>query len=126
MPEASVSAADAAGTSCGNGCLAIASVVSVEAASGLKGAVTATRFGFRSGNGTTAGFATLVAGLAGLAVLTAFDATGLARDLLACALAASGSGARSSGTNNAQNTMSDTVAFMLFILVDRSGCAIPP
>ena len=124
MPEASVSAADAAGTSCGNGCLAIASVVSVEAASGLKGAVTATRFGLRSGNGTTAaGFATLVAGLAVLAV---FAATGLARDLLACVFAASDSGARSSGTNNAQNTMSDTVAFMLFILVDRSGCAIPP
>jgi hypothetical protein len=57
--------------------------------------------------------------------LAVFAATGLARDLLACVFAASDSGARSSGTNNAQNTMSDTVAFMLFILVDRSGCAIP-
>jgi hypothetical protein len=129
MPEtfASVSAADASGTSCGRGCAAIAAVASGEASGGLAAAVIAARLGLRSGNGTTtAGFATLVAGLAVFAVLTLFAATGLTRAFVACVFAASGPGARSSGTSNAQNTKSDTVAFVRVILVDRSGFAIPP
>jgi hypothetical protein len=128
MPEASASvSAAASGTSCGRGCAAIAAVASAEASAGLTAAVIAARLGFRSGNGTTtAGFATLVAGLAVFTALTLFAATGLARDFVACVFAASGPGARSSGTSNAQNTKSDTVAFVRVILVDRSGFAIPP
>jgi hypothetical protein len=129
MPEAfaSVSAAEASGTSCGRGRAAIAAVASAEAPGGLAAAFIAARLGFRSGSGiTTAGFATLVAGLAVFTVLVLFAATGLARDFVACVFAASGPGARSSGTSNAQNTMSDTVAFVRVILVDRSGFAIPP
>jgi hypothetical protein len=98
----------------------IAPVVSMGAVSGLVGVATAGRLGFRSGSGTTVAFATLLAGFA------TFAATCLARDLVACDLAASGPGARSSGTNNAQDTKSDTVALVCFILVDRSGFAIPP
>jgi hypothetical protein len=102
-------------------------VASPKASSGLAAAVIATRFGFRSGNGTaTAGFATLVACLAAFTVLALFATTGLARDFVACVLAASGPGARTGGTTNAQNTMSDTVVLKRFILVDRSGFAIPP
>src|SRR5262245_4209447 len=116
------SAADASGTPCGGGWAAIAAVASLEV-SELSAAVIAARLGFRSGNGTTAGFATLVTGLA---VLTLFATTGLARDFVACVLAASGPGARTGGTNNAQSTMRDTVVLKRFILVDRSGFAIPP
>ena len=102
-------------------------MASAEAPGGLAAAFIAARLGFRSGSGiTTAGFATLVAGFAVFTVLVLFAATGLARDFVACVFAASGPGARSSGTSNAQNTKSDTVAFMRFILVDRSGFAIPP
>src|SRR5262245_12208698 len=122
------SAADASGTSCGEGWAAIAAVTSVEASQLSAAGITA-RLGFRSGNGTTAGFATLVTGLAvlaDLAGLTLFATTGLARDFVACVLAASGPGARTGGTNNAQSTMSDTVVLKRFILVDRSGFAIPP
>ena len=93
----------------------MAAVVSAEAAAGLATVVAATRLGFRSGDGTTAGFATLAV----------FSATGLARGLLACVLAASGPGARTGGTINAQNTNSDMVAFKRFILVDRSGFRDP-
>ena len=95
--------------------------------SGLAGAATATRFGFGSGKGgTTAGVATFTAVFA---CLLLFAATDLPCDLLACDLAcvfaASNPGAGSSGTSNAQNTKSGTVAFVRFILVDRSGFAIP-
>jgi hypothetical protein len=46
--------------------------------------------------------------------------------LEACFLAASAPVAITGGRHNAQNTKSDTVAFKRFILVDRSGFAIPP
>jgi hypothetical protein len=125
---ASVTVAVAAGTSWGSGCSAIAPVTSGDAVvSGLAGPATATRFGFGSGKGgTTAGVATFTAVFA---CLLLFAATDLPCDLLACDLAcvfaASNPGAGSSGTSNAQNTKSGTVAFMRFILVDRSGFAIP-
>jgi hypothetical protein len=69
------------------------------------------------------GLATLVEGLATLVEgLVAFAV----RDFEACCLAASAPVAITGGRNNAQNTKSDTVAFKRFILVDRSGFAIPP
>ena len=76
----------------------------------------ACRLGLRSGNGTTTGFATSFAGFLAFAVC----------DLEACFLAANAPVAIAGGRNNAQNTKSDTVAFKRFILVDRSGFAIPP
>jgi hypothetical protein len=88
--------------------------------SGLAGAgaevEAASRVGLRSGNGTTTGFATFFAGFVAFAVC----------DLEACFLAASAPVAITGGRHNAQNTKSDTVAFKRFILVDRSGFAIPP
>ena len=112
----------AAGTSCGSGCSATAPLMSGVAGvttSGLAGAgaevEAAWRWGLRSGNGTTAGLTTLVAGVAFAE-----------RDLEEFCLAASAPVAITGGRHNAQHTMSDTVPLKRFILVDRSGFAIPP
>ena len=112
---------EAAGVSWGSGCAAIAPVVSGDAVSGLDEAAATTRFGFRSGRGAKAGATTVAAGFACLLLFVC-----LTCDLLACVFAASSPETRSGGKNNAQNTTSDTVALLRFILVDRSGFAISP
>jgi hypothetical protein len=68
----------------------------------------------------TAGFAAL----AGFAVLTGFVALA-ARDFEACCLAAIAPVTVTGGRHNAQSTKNDMVAVRRFILVDRSGFAIP-